>query len=262
MPTPHILCPATGVSLARILGDPVAHFALQIDNTPRPLPPHRATLRRRSSHRPETPGTHGAHTRRHRPHMHHTPSPHRLGGRAEGQAYSVVSADRAHHPGRGGDKVRTGVGGRGKENSMGSKGSKGTPRARPRAQQRQRADARLDLVIEEFLYECQQTLAPDPCRAYRGPLALFLGDLRETLGHEPLLSDLTLDTVRNWTARLKQRHRMLCGGQVADEAPLAIESVRTYLRTLRGFANWLAQPPHRYCLELPPRDRELPQGGR
>jgi site-specific recombinase XerD len=145
---------------------------------------------------------------------------------------------------------------------MGSKGSKGTLRAKPRARQRQRADARLDLVIEEFLYECQQTLAPDTCRAYRGPLALFLGDLRETLGHEPLLSDLTLDTVRNWTARLKQRHRMLCGGQVEDEAPLAIESVRTYLRTLRVFANWLAQPPQRYCPESPLRYLKLPKGDR
>jgi site-specific recombinase XerD len=137
-------------------------------------------------------------------------------------------------------------------------GSNSTPRARTRP----RADVRLDLIIGEFLYECQQTLAPDTYRAYRGPLALFLGDLRATLGREPLLSDLTLDTVRNWTARLKQRHRLLRGGQVEDEAPLSIESVRTYLRTLRVFANWLAQPPQRYCPESPLRYLKLPKGDR
>ena len=144
--------------------------------------------------------------------------------------------------------------------TQGSGGGRSGGRAATRGRQPPRADPRLDLVVEEFLYECQQTLAPDTARAYRGPLALFLGDLRQTLDREPLLSDLTLDTARTWAARLRQRHRMLRGGQVEDTALLANESVRTYLRTLRVFGNWLAKPPQHYCAESPLRYLKLPRG--
>jgi site-specific recombinase XerD len=139
--------------------------------------------------------------------------------------------------------------------TQGRTGGRAAPRAR-------RAEVRLDLVVEEFLFECRQTLAPATGRAYGGPLALFLGDLRATLGREPLLGDLTLDAARTWTARLRQRRRLLHAGRVEDVAPLSTESVRTYLRTLRVFANWLAKPPQSYCAESPLRHLKLPKGDR
>lgn len=145
----------------------------------------------------------------------------------------------------------------GGEGRKGRKGGQAAPHAG-----RQPAVVRLDLLVEEFLFECQQTLAPDTYRAYRGPLTLFLADLEAMLGREPRLDDLTLDTVRTWTARLRQRRRMLRAGQVEDVAPLSTESVRTYLRTLRVFANWLTKPPQRYCADSPLRHLKLPKGDR
>lgn len=147
---------------------------------------------------------------------------------------------------------------------MGSNSTKGTVggKSTPSARARSRVDVRLDLVVDEFLAECQQTLAADTHRAYRGPLTLFLGDLRETLGREPRLGDFTLDAVRTWTTHLQGRRRLLRGGQVEDTAPLATESVRTYLRTLRVLANWLARPPQCYCRESPLRYLRLPRGDR
>ena len=94
-----------------------------------------------------------------------------------------------------------------------------------------------------------QTLAAATERAYRGPITLYLTYLREALDRAPDLNDFTTETVRAWTACLRAQPKAL-GGIVAEgNPPIALASLRTYLRTLRVFANWLPKPPHRYCEE-------------
>ncbi len=134
-----------------------------------------------------------------------------------------------------------------------------TPRTRSAQRGRPPHGLRLDRLADEFLYECQQTLSPATCRSYGGPIGLFLAALRQTLDREPLLEDFTSERVLEWTASLKQRLKLLRGGQAQGDAPLSIESVRTYLRTLRVFANWLADPARSYCAESPLRHFKLPR---
>ena len=118
----------------------------------------------------------------------------------------------------------------------------------------------LEPLIEEFLDEVAQTLAPATERAYRGPVTLYLTYLCETLDRAPDLADFTTETARAWTACLRAQPKAL-GGIVTDgNPPIALASLRTSLRTLRVFANWLPKPPHRYCEESPLRYFKLPRG--
>lgn len=50
------------------------------------------------------------------------------------------------------------------------------------------------------------------------------------------------------------------GVVTAGNAPISLASLRTYLRTLRVFANWLTRPPHRYVEDSPLRHYKLPRG--
>ncbi len=118
----------------------------------------------------------------------------------------------------------------------------------------------LEPLIEDFLDEVAQTLAAATERAYRGPITLYLTYLREALDRAPDLNDFTTETVRAWTACLRAQPKAL-GGIVAEgNPPIALASLRTYLRTLRVFANWLPKPPHRYCEESPLRYFKMPRG--
>lgn len=60
----------------------------------------------------------------------------------------------------------------------------------------------LQALIDEFLYEIDETLAAGTYRAYSVPLSLFLRHLCETLGREPLLADLNVEAVRAWSQML------------------------------------------------------------
>jgi len=117
----------------------------------------------------------------------------------------------------------------------------------------------LSLVSEEFQHLCQQNLSAKTCRSYAGPLRLFQTYLRETLGREPLLSDFTLDAARRWADSLQERPKWLRGGLSVGDQPVSVETRRSYLRQLRVFANWLADPPHHYCRESPLRHLRLPK---
>jgi integrase/recombinase XerD len=117
----------------------------------------------------------------------------------------------------------------------------------------------LALVSEEFLHLCQQNLSAKTCRSYAGPLRLFQAYLRDALGREPLLSDFTLETARQWADRLQERPKWLRGGLSVGDQPVSVETRRSYLRQLRVFANWLAEPPHQYCQESPLRHLRLPK---
>lgn len=54
----------------------------------------------------------------------------------------------------------------------------------------------LQALVDEFLYEVDETLAAGAYRAYAVPLSLFVRYLRESLAHEPFLTDLIVETAR------------------------------------------------------------------
>jgi hypothetical protein len=58
-----------------------------------------------------------------------------------------------------------------------------------------------------------ETLAAGTYRAYAVPLSLFVRYLRESLAHEPLLADLTVETARSWSQMLRERPKQVRGGQ-------------------------------------------------
>jgi integrase/recombinase XerD len=123
----------------------------------------------------------------------------------------------------------------------------------------QPADPLLELVVEEFLYACQQALSADSLRSYRGVLRVFCAYLEEQLGRASRLGDFTLPSVQRWAMSLQQRPRWEQGGRTVGTKPVAVETRRTYLRTLRTFSNWLVKPPHTYCAEPPLRHLLLPR---
>jgi hypothetical protein len=102
----------------------------------------------------------------------------------------------------------------------------------------------LELIIEEFIFDTQQKTSDGSTpRAYRQPLRLFLRFLTEALGRPPWLSDFTLAAVQRWATSLQERPKWERGGLAVGTKPLAVETRRTYLRTLRTFSNWLPRPP-------------------
>lgn len=118
----------------------------------------------------------------------------------------------------------------------------------------------LQTLIDEFLYEVDETLAAGTYRAYAVPLHLFLRYLRETQGQEPALDDLGIETVRAWSQMLREQPKRIRGGLALGDAPITLASRRNYLRHLRAFANWLTRPPHCYAEESPLRYFKLPRG--
>ena len=123
-------------------------------------------------------------------------------------------------------------------------------------------DLLLELVIDEFLYACQQTSTSEATlRSYRGVLRLFHTYLSQQLSWTPRLQDFTLETVQRWAISLQQRPKWERGGLAVGDRPLAVESRRSYLRTLRTFSNWLPNPLHQYCREPPLRHLLLPRAG-
>jgi site-specific recombinase XerD len=114
-------------------------------------------------------------------------------------------------------------------------------------------------LIEDYLFEVEQTLAEDTRRAYEGPLSLYLRYLRTSLGSEPTLRDVSIESARGWVAQLKRQPKGLRGGRAQGESPVAPATVRTYVRTVCIFANWLARPPQSYCDTSPLQHFKLPR---
>jgi integrase len=118
----------------------------------------------------------------------------------------------------------------------------------------------LELIIEEFIFDTQQKTSDGSTpRAYRQPMRLFVRFITEELGRTPWLSDFTLAAVQRWATTLQERPKWERGGLAVGTKPLAVETRRTYLRTLRTFSNWLPRPPHTYCAEPPLKHLILPR---
>ncbi len=122
-----------------------------------------------------------------------------------------------------------------------------------------RPDLLLERALDEFLYHYQQVSSARTVAAYAGHLGVFYTWLSEYLDRTPLLSDLTLEIVDIWSRSLSQRPRRLAAGLVQGDGPIAWETRRTYLRTLRTFSNWLPRPPHCFCAEPPLKHLLLPR---
>ncbi|HEY7092353.1 MAG TPA: tyrosine-type recombinase/integrase [Ktedonobacterales bacterium] len=114
-------------------------------------------------------------------------------------------------------------------------------------------------LIEDYLFEVEQTLAEDTRRAYEGPLTLYLRYLRMSLGREPTLRDVSIESARGWVAQLRHQPKGLRGGRAQGESPVAPATVRTYVGTVCIFANWLARPPQRYCDASPLQYFKMPK---
>ena len=76
----------------------------------------------------------------------------------------------------------------------------------------------LQALVDEFLYEVDETLAAGSYRAYAVPLSLFVRHLYKTLGREPLLADLNVETVRAWSQMLRERPKQLRGGRAEGDS--------------------------------------------
>ena len=81
----------------------------------------------------------------------------------------------------------------------------------------------------------QKTSDGSTQRAYRQPLRLFVRFLTEELGRPLWLSDFTLAAMQRWATTLQERPKWERGGLAVDTKPRAVETRRTYLRTLRTF---------------------------
>jgi site-specific recombinase XerD len=90
-------------------------------------------------------------------------------------------------------------------------------------------------------------------------LYLFHTYLQEQLDRAPRLSDFTLSAVQRWALALQQRPKWERGGLAVGDKPVALETRRTYLRTLRTFSNWLPKLPHTFCAEPPLQHLLMPR---
>jgi len=176
-----------------------------------------------------------------------------------------ANAGATRHGGRGGDErnerdARDRAKGGGKRH--GGRGTPGQVARRPARRPRQppRVDPLLELLADEFLFAREQTsTSPATLASYRQVLRVFRAHLEHQLGRPPRLSDFTLPAAQEWAISLQRRPRFERGGLSVGDRPLAVESRRTYLRTLRTFSNWLPKPPHRYCDEPPLAHLLLPR---
>lgn len=139
----------------------------------------------------------------------------------------------------------------------------GTPLARhpktTRVQMRKRPDPLLERVIEEFLYHHQQVSSAKTARSYEGVLGLFFAWLEDRIERPPLLSDVTLEQVGEWSRELMHAPKRAHVDPNRPDASVSWETRRTYLRTLRVFSNWLPLPPHTFCDESPLRHLAIPR---
>jgi integrase/recombinase XerC len=109
----------------------------------------------------------------------------------------------------------------------------------------------LSLLIEEYGRDLRRrNIAPKTIRDYQQVLHLALGFWQRQLGRPPTLDDVTARSAEAFLDHLLERgkihwrHPAVPTGQ-----PLARASLRTYVRTLKVFASWLADPRQAYTPE-------------
>ncbi len=101
-------------------------------------------------------------------------------------------------------------------------------------------------------------------RNYRKVLGLALDCWEQRLGRSPTLDDFTVRLGEAFTDWLRSRGRLTrWHGEDPAGKPLAEETIRTYLRSLKAFSSWLVAPKQRYTDDnrLALLARRAPLGG-
>jgi site-specific recombinase XerD len=120
----------------------------------------------------------------------------------------------------------------------------------PHPQPTQQPTLSLAWVVEEYLRDLRRSeLSPKTIQDYRKIMGLAERCWTEQLGRPPTLDDLSVKRGEAFLDWLRERGRLTrWHGELGVEAapPLAVETLRTYVRGLKAFASWLADPKQRY----------------
>src|SRR5690242_563411 len=149
-----------------------------------------------------------------------------------------------------------------------STGSGPATRQPPRPKGRQRKPAQpvlpLALVVEEYVRDLRRRhISEKTIRDYAQVLRLALAFWQERLGRPPTLDDLSVRAGEAFLDHLLQRGKIHWRyPERATGRPLARETLRTYVRTLKVFAAWLAEPKQAYAAADPLALLELPRPDR
>jgi integrase len=103
-------------------------------------------------------------------------------------------------------------------------------------------------AIDEYERDLRRNgIEPKTIRDYHKVLRLALGCWEQHLGRAPTLDDFTVHLGEAFTDWLRTRPRLTRRhGPDPSGMPLAEETIRTYLRALKAFSRWLAEPKQQY----------------
>lgn len=122
--------------------------------------------------------------------------------------------------------------------------NRGTPRNKP---QRPAPVLPLALVVEEYARDLRRReLATKTIRNYLKILSLVVRCWETQLDRTPLLDDFTLKHAEDFLDALHERGKDPRSRRMAEGLTLSPETLRTYVRTLKAFGAWLADPKQHY----------------
>jgi integrase/recombinase XerD len=108
----------------------------------------------------------------------------------------------------------------------------------------------LALVVEEYARDLRRReRAAKTIRNYTKTLSLVLRCWEAQLEHAPLLDDFTLKNAEIFLDTLHERGKDPRSRRMAEGIALSPETLRTYVRTLKAFGAWLAEPKQLYTHE-------------
>ncbi len=109
---------------------------------------------------------------------------------------------------------------------------------------------RLDLVIDEYKRDLRRReVQPKSIGNYDKVFSLALRFWEKRLGRPPMLDDFTLKQAEAFLDFLLERGKMHPRNGTLLGQPLAPETLRTYIRTIKILSNWLVAPKQRYTKE-------------
>jgi len=124
----------------------------------------------------------------------------------------------------------------------------------------------LPFLVEEYARDLRRgETAPKTIRNYTGVLGLALGCWEAQLGQPPTLDDFTLRAGEAFLDDLIARGKSKAPASapwLATGKPLAVATLRTFVRALKVFASWLAASKQAYTEDNRLRLLKLPRKGR
>src|SRR5260370_8393112 len=109
----------------------------------------------------------------------------------------------------------------------------------------------LTLLLEEYARDLRRrNIAPTTIRGYQQVLQLAIAFWQQHFSRPPSLDDLTARSAEAFLDHLLERGKIHWRHPEGSTGqPLARASLRTYVRTLKVFASWLADPRQAYTPE-------------